>query len=107
VGVSAECSLKFQDEAGRFSLSSSQQQQLLRPDLHLSLDHVKPFHYELIGIGLVLLLNLPLKLNNKEAEAALPWGLGRLKAFGIGSLRRTGYMRYNLAAKEFSGVLDL
>jgi len=73
--VPAECSLNFQDEAGKSILSSSQQQQLLRPDLHLSLDHVKPFPVpELIGIGLVLLLNLPLKLNNKEAEAALPGG---------------------------------
>eukprot|EP00775_Hariotina_reticulata_P001897 gene1897-2231_t len=107
VGVSAECSLKFQDEAGKTILSSSHQQQLLRPDLHLSLDHVEPFQYELIGIGLVLLLNLPLKLNNKEAEAALPWGLHRLKAFGIASLRRTGYTHYKLAAGEASGVLDL
>lgn len=79
----------------------------LRPDLHISLDHVKPLKYELIGIGLVLLLGLPLSLNNKEVEAGLPLGLNRLKGFGRASVKRAGYMSYKLGCGETSGVLDL
>lgn len=79
----------------------------LRPDLHISLDHVQPLKYELIGIGLVLLLGLPLSLNNQEVEAGLPLGLGRLKGFGRASVKRAGYMSYKLGCGETSGVLDL
>jgi hypothetical protein len=79
----------------------------LRPDLHISLDHVQPLKYELIGISLVLLLGLPLSLNNKEVEAGLPLGLGRLKGFGRASVKRAGYMSYKLGCGETSGLLDL
>lgn len=79
----------------------------LRPDLHISLDHVDPLKYELIGIGLLLLLGLPLSVNNKEIEKGLPYGLGRLKGFGRASLKRAGYMQYKLGFGEATGVLDL
>ncbi|WIA23501.1 hypothetical protein OEZ85_000244 [Tetradesmus obliquus] len=127
VGVSAEASLSLQDPhadpgsnpklaktsnpssrssnsfvAGLSSISSS-----MHPDLHLSLDYVKPLKYELIGIGLVLLLNMPLKLNNKEAEFGGPWGSGALKGFARGSVKRAGFMRWQLAAQEGSAVLDI
>jgi hypothetical protein len=128
VGVSAEASLSFQDPhtdpaaaakpskttnrssssssssflAGLSSVTSS-----MHPDLHLSLDYVKPFKYELIGIGLVLLLNMPLKLNNKEAEVGGPWGLRQLKGFGRASVKRAGFMQWKLAAQETSAVLDI
>jgi hypothetical protein len=128
VGVSAEASLSWQDPhaepataaktaktaspgssrsssnflAGLSSISSS-----MHPDLHISLDYVKPFKYELIGIGLVLLLNMPLKLNNKEAEFGGPWGLRQLKGFGRASVKRTGFMRWKIGAQETSAVLDI
>lgn len=102
VGVSAEARLNFHPEG-----EDGKSGPTIRPDLHLSLDHVKPFQYELIGIGLVLLLNLPLKLSNKEAEVPLPWGLGRLSGFGRASLKRDGYMKWKVGCGEASGVLDL
>lgn len=102
IGVSAECSLNFRDADGKPIWG-----QPIRPDLHVSLDHVKPLQYELIGLAAVLLLNLPVKLNNKEVEAAMPGGLGRLKGFVRGSLKRTGYMRYKVGFGESSGILDL
>ena len=103
-GVSADSAgSKGSGGGGISSLSSLS----LRPDLHLSLDHVKPLKYELIGIGLVLLSGLSLSLNNKEAEAALPLGLGSLKAFGRASVKRTGYLSCKLGCGEASGVLDL
>lgn len=53
----------------------------------------------------VLLLGLPLALNNKEIEAGL---LGsRLRGFGRASVKRAGYMRWKLGAGESSGVLDI
>ena len=110
VGVSAEARLNLvEQQTGSKSSSSlgSLGGYSVRPDLHISLDHVKPLKYELIGIGLVLLLGLPLSLNNKEVEAGLPLGLGRLKGFGRASVKRTGYMSYKLGTGETSGVLDL
>lgn len=92
---------------GGFSSSSNLNNMSLRPDLHISLDHVKPLKYELIGIGLVLLLGLPLSLNNKEFEAGLPLGLKALKGFGRASVKRSGYASLKLGAGEASGVLDL
>lgn len=70
---------------------------------------MEPLKYELIGIGLVLLLGLPLALNNKEIEAGLPAGLlgRRLRGFGRASVKRAGYMRWKLGAGESSGVLDI
>ncbi|KAF8061110.1 hypothetical protein HT031_004571 [Scenedesmus sp. PABB004] len=100
VGVAAECSLAFKDERGKLAGS-------LRPDLHLSLDHVSPLRYELLGIGLVLLANLPLSLTNKEVEAPLPAGLRRLRGFVRGSVKRAGYGRWRLGVGEASGILDL
>jgi hypothetical protein len=55
----------------------------------------------------VLLLGLPLKLNNKEVEARLPLGLGALSGFGRASLKRVGYLGWQLGAGEASAVLDL
>lgn len=102
VGVSAECSLNFRDADGKPIWG-----QPIRPDLHISLDHVKPLKYELIGMAAVLLFNLPVKLNNKEVEAAVPGGLGRLKGFLRASLKRTGYTKYKVGFGESSGILDL
>lgn len=102
VGISAECSLNYRDAEGKPFWG-----QPIRPDLHISLDHVKPLKYELIGIGAVLLLNLPVKLNNKEVELPMPGGLGRLKGFVRASLKRTGYMNYKIGFGESSGILDL
>ena len=60
------------------------------------------------GIGLVLLLGLPLKLNNQQIEAGLPCGLGEhWKFFGKASLKRSGYTKAKIGFGEASGVLDL
>jgi hypothetical protein len=59
------------------------------------------------GIGLVLLLGLPLSVNNKEIEAGLPLGLNRIKGFGRASLKRAGYTSYKIGCGETSGVLEL
>ncbi|KAF6261866.1 hypothetical protein COO60DRAFT_1699579 [Scenedesmus sp. NREL 46B-D3] len=128
VGVSAEASLSLQDpragpaaaakppqatdpgssrSSSNFLAGLSRISSSVHPDLHLSLDSVKPLQYELIGIGLVLLLNMPLKLNNQEAEFGGPWGLRQLKGFGRASLKRTGFMRWKLGAQEASAVLDI
>lgn len=102
VGVSAEASINYRDADGKPVWGLP-----VRPDFHVSLDHIKPLKYELIGIGAVLLLNLPVKLNNKEVELPLPAGLGRLKGFMRASLKRTGYMNYKVGFGEGSGILDL
>jgi hypothetical protein len=47
-----------------------------RPELHLSIDHIKPLRYEVLGVGLALLANLPISLRDKELEKATVRGEG-------------------------------
>lgn len=48
-----------------------------KPEVHISLDHIKPRHWEALGVGLVLLANLPFSLRDKEAEKPTVRGQGR------------------------------
>ncbi|KAI8470061.1 MAG: hypothetical protein J3K34DRAFT_459042 [Monoraphidium minutum] len=76
-----------------------------RPELHLSLDHIKPLRWELAGIGLVLLGNLPFSLRDKELER--PSIASRLLGYTRASVRRTGYAAARVDIAELGGVLEL
>eukprot|EP00877_Chromochloris_zofingiensis_P007505 jgi/Chrzof1/3007/Cz12g08010.t1 len=97
VGISAQCGYTYLG-----GLDTLHQR---KPEVSVSLDYIKPFKYELLGIGLVLLCNLPFKLSNQEFE--LPLVPPRLKGFVRGSLHRKGWMKYDLSLGEISPVLEL
>lgn len=97
VRLRAECSLGYRDLVGPGPP--------VRPGFHLSLEGVKPFKYELLGIGLVLLLNLPVSINNKEAEFKLP-GLTRMNGYGKVSVKRTGPTHFNILPWDAALILD-
>jgi hypothetical protein len=81
---------------------------LPRPGLHVGVDYVKPWKYELAGIALLLALNLPMQFSDKVVELPLPCGLGRrLRGVVRASVRRTGYARASVALGEASGVMEL
>jgi len=63
-----------------------------RPEVHLSLDHIKPLRYEIMGIGLVLLTNLPFSLRDKEIEKASVRGGGGGGLFGVVSPPRVFFL---------------
>ncbi|GBF95729.1 hypothetical protein Rsub_08711 [Raphidocelis subcapitata] len=76
-----------------------------RPELHLSIDHIKPLRYEILGVGLALLANLPISLRDKELEKATL--TSRLLGFTRATLKRTGYASFRLHVSELAGVLDV